>query len=111
MIAHGIPKFLGGTDTLERIGHAMENIGVPLLPSVFWGFIAATTETLGGFLIAIGYQFRIAALFLAFMMTVAALFHYSHGDAFHNITRPIELAIVFFSLIFIGPGKYSFAKG
>jgi len=109
MMAHGIPKFLGGKDTLMVIGQAMGNIGITVFP-LFWGFMAALVETLGGFLVIIGYQFRIAALFLTFTMVMATLFVYKPGSAFLDVAWSIELAIVFFSLMFIGPGKYSVDK-
>ena len=28
MIIHGVPKFLGGTETLKEVGSAMANLGV-----------------------------------------------------------------------------------
>ena len=43
-------------------------------------------------------------------MIVAALVHFSKGDGVNGASHAIELAIVFFGLIFIGPGKYSVDK-
>lgn len=112
MMAHGIPKFLGGANLLRGIGQAMEVLGISSFP-LFWGFMAALTETLGGFLMIIGYKFRITMAFLTFVMFVAFLklaYPFFSGTHILAHTHPLELGIVYFSLIFIGPGKYSVDK-
>ena len=93
----------------------MRHIGINMAP-VFWGFMAASTETLGCLLFVIGLFFRPSALMLFLTMLVAAIsdfdsargtIHSSFGEAAHAL----ELALVFFALMFIGPGKFSFDKG
>ena len=109
-MAHGIPKFLAGGSLLESIGKSMSVIGVTSFP-LFWGFMAALTESLGGFLMILGYKFRIVMMAFTFMMVVAFLTKFSPGADFVKYAWPAELAVVFFSLIFIGPGKHSVDKG
>ena len=107
---HGLPKLLAGPRTWAGVGVAMGNLGIHFYPKV-WGFLAATTEGIGGLLLAIGIFYRPVCVLLAFTMTVACLKHYSSGDDFMNKTsRPLELAIVFFGLSFVGPGRFSVDK-
>ena len=49
-------------------------------------------------------------MLLTFTMIIAALIHFGKGEGIMGASHAIELGIVFFSLIFIGPGKYSVDK-
>ncbi|GGI28930.1 DoxX family protein [Pedobacter mendelii] len=108
-IIHGFPKLAGGPDGWTGLGGSMKVVGVDFLPT-FWGFMAAVTETFGGFLLIVGLFFRPACILLIFTMIIAALVHFSKGDGLQGASHAIELAIVFLGLIFIGPGKYSVDK-
>ncbi|MGQ7853406.1 DoxX family protein [Pedobacter sp. WC2501] len=108
-IIHGFPKLAGGPDGWTGLGGSMKVIGINFLP-VFWGFMAAVSETFGGFLLIVGLFFRPALMLLIFTMIIAALVHFGKGDGLDGASHAIELAIVFFGLIFIGPGKYSVDK-
>ncbi|QDW27181.1 DoxX family protein [Pedobacter sp. KBS0701] len=108
-IIHGFPKLAGGPNGWTGLGGSMKVIGIDFLP-VFWGFMAAATETFGGFLLIVGLFFRPALILLIFTMIIAALVHFGKGDGLGGASHAIELAIVFFGLIFIGPGKYSVDK-
>ena len=66
-IMHGYPKLTGGPEMWEKIGGAMGNVGINFLP-VFWGFLAAFAEAVGGLLFALGLLFRPTAFALAFTM-------------------------------------------
>ncbi|RYU89415.1 DoxX family protein [Mucilaginibacter terrigena] len=109
MIYHGYPKLLGGTEMWAGLGSSTKYVGVTFLP-VMWGFLAALTETLGGFLILIGLAFRPAAFFLMINLIVAAATHLGKGDGLNGAAHAVELAFVFAGLIFVGPGKYSVDK-
>jgi len=108
-IIHGFPKLAGGPGGWTGLGGSMKVIGINFLP-IFWGFMAAATETFGGFLLIVGLFFRPALLLLIFTMVIAALVHFGKGDGLGGASHAIELGIVFFGLIFIGPGKYSVDK-
>lgn len=108
-IMHGYPKLLGGPERWEGVGHAMGSLGIDFFP-VFWGLMAALTETIGGILFVLGLFFRPASLFLAFTMLVAAVFHLGQGDGLMGSSHSIELGIVFLGLAFVGPGRYSIDK-
>ena len=109
MITHGLPKLTGGIEGWTGIGKSMGVIGINFLPA-FWGFMAAATEGVGGLFLILGLFFRPVNILLVFTMIIAALVHFGKGDGLGGASHAIELGIVFFSLIFIGPGKYSIDK-
>ena len=108
-IHHGWPKLMGGVPMWEKIGGAIGNFGITVYPVVF-GFLAAVSESLGGLLLILGIFFRPACFFLLTVMVVAATMHLKSGDGVNVASHAIELGFVFLSLIFIGPGVYSFRK-
>lgn len=103
---HGMGKLFGGPDRWEQIGGAMSQFGIDFLPT-FWGFMAAFAEFGGGILLALGLLFRPTLIVLLLpTMIVAATAHITGaipGSPWHAI----EAGILFFCLIFIGPGDYS----
>jgi len=104
---HGWPKLAGGVGRWKELGGAMEHVGITFWP-VMWGFLGTMAETLGALLILIGLFFRPACLVLVITMTIAAITSYSKkGGSLVEASHAIEVGIVFLSLIFIGPGKYS----
>ncbi len=108
-IIHGFPKLAGGPAGWTSLGGSMKVIGINFTP-IFWGFMAAVAETFGGFLLIVGLFFRPALILLIFTMIIATLVHFGKGDGLQGASHAIELGIVFFGLIFIGPGKYSVDK-
>jgi putative oxidoreductase len=108
--AYGWPKLAGGVDEWKNVGKAMGNLGIHFWP-VVWGFLATLAESLGAFLVAIGLFFRPACLALVFTMIVAAIkLASAKGAGIRDAGHAIELAVVFFSMMLIGPGKYSVDK-
>ncbi|MEE8328599.1 MAG: DoxX family protein [Thermodesulfovibrionia bacterium] len=103
---HGAPKISGGPEKWEKLGMTMKYVGIEFLP-VFWGFMSAVSEFIGGMFIILGLFFRPACMLLAFTMTVAAAMHLGKGDGLKGASHAIEAGVVFLSLILIGPGKYS----
>lgn len=115
-ILHGWPKLLGGPAGWSKLGAAVHAVGIhfsePLgfMHTVF-GFMAAFSETVGGLFLILGLLFRPACILLLCTMIIATAMHARAGDSFMNTTsRPLELAIVFAGLLFVGPGKFSFDK-
>jgi putative oxidoreductase len=100
---HGWPKLVGGPEKWEKVGLAMQFAGVHAVP-IFWGLAAALSLILGLF-------FRPACLLLTITMGVAANMHFGKGEGILAASHAIELGILFFSLLFIGPGRYSVDKG
>lgn len=103
---HGYPKLTGGAEAWAQLGGTMQLVGIKFAPA-FWGFLAAAAEAVGGQLLAIGLFFRVACVFLLGTMVMATVMHLSSGDEFNTYSHALESAILFLSLAFIGPGKYS----
>ncbi len=107
---HGLPKLAAGPKLWAGLGKEMIHLGIDFFP-VFWGFMAAATEGIGGILLILGICHRPVCLLLAFTMIVASVkLHHDKADFQNAASRPIELAFVFASLAFIGPGKFSIDK-
>lgn len=109
MILHGLPKLMGGPDVWNGVGKSMGNLGVTFIP-VFWGFMAAITETIGGLFLLMGLWYWPVCILLAFTMLVAGAKHLSAGDGWGGASHALELMFVYIGLIFIGPGSYSVDK-
>lgn len=106
MIFHGAPKMFGGPERWEGTGKAMAVIGIKFLP-VMWGFLASFAEFVGGIFVILGLFFRPMSFLIFFTMFIASLRGLARGNGLRGAAHPIEVGIVFLSLIFIGPGKYS----
>ena len=104
-VFHGWPKMSGGPATWESLGHATEALGIAFAPT-FWGFMAAFAELGGGLLLATGIAFRPACALLLATMIVASTRHLAQGDGLGKASHAIEAAILFLSLLLIGPGAY-----
>ena len=105
-IWHGWPKITGGPMFWEKLGMATGSVGIHFAPT-FFGFMSAFAEFGGGLCLILGIGTRLASTLLFINMAVAASMHLSHGDGLKGASHAIEDGIVFLSLIFIGPGKYS----
>lgn len=108
--ALGLMKFMGGTPVLEKLGSALQVFGISAFP-VFFGGLAALCEMLGGCLVFLGYKFRFAAFAILVVMVVAFYSQIAGSATFFQYAWALEMAAVFFGLLFIGPGKYSIDKG
>jgi putative oxidoreductase len=108
-IIHGAPKILGGPAGWHTLGKAIGAIGIHGYPT-FFGFMAAFSECFGGIFLILGLFFRPACILLAITMIVATATLVKRNEKFPTLSHPIELGIVFASLVLIGPGKYSIDK-
>ncbi len=106
LVAHGCQKFfLFG---ISGFAGFLEKMGAPAPYASAW--LSASTELVGGLLIAAGLFTRLAALPLAFNMLVAALL--AHSGYFITNTPPgreyaLNLAAAFVALALTGAGRYS----
>ncbi|MBA9075462.1 DoxX family protein [Rufibacter quisquiliarum] len=105
-ILHGWPKITGGPETWAQIGGSMGNLGISYAPT-FFGFMAAFAEAVGGLCLLLGLFFRPMTLLLFITMEVATIHHITADDGFGGYSHALEAAILFLSLFFIGPGRYS----
>ncbi len=105
-IMHGYAKIMGGSTQWLWLGSQMSFIGIQVYPT-FWGFLAACSEFFGGILLLLGLGTRFVVFFMACVMFVATIMHYTQGDPFGTYAHPLALLIVFIGLLFAGSGKYS----
>jgi putative oxidoreductase len=108
MVVFGVNKFMGGQARLEGLGQAIGVFGITFWP-LFWGFMAALTETVGGFLLVIGFLFRPAAFFLFFTLLVAVATKW--GGPFQEMAFPLVMVALFAGLLFTGPGRFQVKAG
>jgi len=106
--AHGWPNLAGGVGHWRELGHAMHYVHIYFAP-VFWGFMAASSQSIGVIFFMLGLLFRPACILLTITMAVASIMDFKSGGLVHA-SHAVELFIVFLTLIFIGPGKYSVDK-
>lgn len=106
IILHGWGKLTGGPERWKSVGSAMKHFGIDFIP-VFWGFMAAFSEAIGGALVILGLFFRPAAFLILITMIVAATRHIASGDPLSKIAHPIELGLVMILFLALGAGKYS----
>jgi putative oxidoreductase len=109
MMYHGLPKLMDGPDGWASLGKAMGNLHIHFFP-VFWGFMSAVTEAIGGLFCILGLWFRPVCLLMVINFIVAAMEHFASGDGIKGGGHAVELAFVFFGLLFIGAGVYSVDK-
>ena len=102
---HGWPKISGGPEFWAKVGGAMAVVHAPGSP-VFWGFLAACSEFVGGLCLILGVLVRPAALFMAVTMAIATTMHLTKGDGLGVASHALEDGIVFLSLLVMGPGHY-----
>lgn len=106
---HGWSQLAGGLPAWKKTGLAMKHIGITFAPGL-WGFLAAIAATIAiGFLI-LGLFFRPACLLIFLTLLVAASITVESVGLARS-AHTVEFAILVFSLLFIGPGRYSVDKG
>ncbi|MDQ3395298.1 MAG: DoxX family protein [Bacteroidota bacterium] len=107
LVFHGGPKLFGGPEMWIKVGSNMSLLGINFW-FMFWGLLAALSEFIGGILLIAGLYFTPACSLLLVTMLVATIRHLSVGDPFSTFSHPMELGIVFLSLIITGPGRHRF---
>ncbi len=105
-MCHGFPKLTAGPEVWTKLGGALSAMGINFAPT-FMGFMASISEFGGGLLLVLGMFTRPACFFLLSTMIVALIMHTRSGDPFVEYSHALESAILFLSLLFIGPGKIS----
>jgi putative oxidoreductase len=99
---HGWGKVSGGD--LSQFAQGVAAMGFPA--PLFFAWLSALAEFLGGICIVLGFATRLAAFFVFFNMSVAAFKFHAH-DPF----RVKELALAYWvmagTIVLLGAGKYS----
>ncbi|MFD1140598.1 DoxX family protein [Larkinella insperata] len=100
MLTHGWPKVAKIMAGDMAFG---DPIGIGSTPSLI---LATIAEFLGSVLLIFGFQTRAAALILAINMLVITIF--AHGsDPFSKKEMPLLYFLIYLTIFFVGPGKYS----
>ncbi len=102
------PVLWSGQRGWEHFGSAMRHLDFHS-HYAFWGFVGALAGCAGGLLMVLGLFFRIGVL-LTLAVTLVYLVGVWGAEGFHVRILPLEMSVVLFSLLFIGPGKYSVDK-
>ena len=108
-IVHGLPKLTGGPEAWRGLGGAIGVFGITFAP-VFWGFMAAFAEAVGGAALILGLLVRPFALLLLCTMIVATGMHLDAGHGFKIWSGPAGLGVVFLSLVLSGGGGLSLSR-
>lgn len=94
--AQNIPEF---ETYLQSLGFPFPTVGA---------YLSSYTEFIGGLLLLLGFQTRLATIVLIINFTVAVvLAHLSIWDTYQNTFASINLWAVCFFLLLNGPGRYS----
>ena len=109
LIPHGLQKLFGvfGGTGIARFAQIMDGAGYR--PGIFWTFVIALTEALGGLLLVLGLFTRFAALAVVIFMINAV--HFTSAKGFFWTAGGLEysLLILFVALVLLirGGGDYS----
>ena len=109
-MGHGLQKTFGmfGGPGIKGFSGFLSSLG--FAPAIFWAYLAACTELIGGLLLILGIGVRTSTIFLIVVMLVAAAkVHLSKG--FFLSSGGFEYIFVIVTacaaLIILGAGKYS----
>ena len=108
-MAHGLQKTFGafGGPGIKAFSEMLS--GLKMAPPLFWAYVAAYTELLGGLFLVIGLQTRLsAAMLLVLIVTAAITVHLKKGFFLSNggFEYTFIIACVCLALILSGPGRF-----
>ncbi len=103
LLTHGVPKF---QKLISGDFEFADPLGIGATPSLF---LIVLAEFLCPILVIIGFKTRWAAVPPAMAMLVAALIHHS-ADPIGTKEKALLFLLVFVSIMFLGPGRYSIDK-
>ncbi len=111
--AHGLQKAFGffGGPGIKGFSQMLSGLG--FAPPIYWAYLAAYTEALGGLFLIMGlYTRSSAAMLLILFITAAIKVHLGKGFFLSNggFEYTFVIAAVCLSLILLGPGKFSFFR-
>lgn len=102
MMTHGYAKVFGGG--MEKFIAGVGEMGFPAPTAFAW--LAALSELVGGFCLAIGLGTRASAFFIGVTMVVAVFVRHA-ADAFKVKELPILFLAIMVYFVFAGGGKWS----
>ncbi|MDR2807082.1 MAG: hypothetical protein LBB11_02915 [Puniceicoccales bacterium] len=107
----GIRYFAGGMATLKTLGSIFNNIGIHSAIG-FWGIITALVLILSGICFFIGFFFRTNCCVLLFIFFLKVLTYRHTLQSFFDeaYLLDVSMALLLFSFLFIGAGRFSFDR-
>lgn len=112
-MGHGMQKVLGKFGGPGIVGFSKMLSGLGFSPALFWAYVGAYTELLGGLALVIGFPVRISSVFLFIFMLVAILkVHLAKGFFLSGGGFEYNLIIIsaLLALIILGSGKYGISS-
>lgn len=106
IVAHGLPKLMGGPERWKAVGQAMSALGIHFAP-VGWGLAAALSEFGGGILLVLGLFTRLTSVVMTFTMFVATAQYFAKGSTLLQASHSIEVGIALIALALMGAGAHS----
>jgi putative oxidoreductase len=112
-IAHGLQKVFGmfGGSGVENFATMLGNLG--FAPALFWAYLAAYTELLGGICVLLGLCTRLSSISIATLIAVAA-FKVHVAKGFFLSAGGFEYTFLIFcaavALVISGGGPLSITK-
>jgi putative oxidoreductase len=107
LLIHALPKLFDGTAAWKKFWMSLEfeSIG---LPGVIMGFAILMIESIGALSLLCGYFFRVACALLSFLYGLYFFGYLYYKSGYVTLTLwSLGLAVVFFGLIYVGPGRYA----
>ncbi len=109
-VAHGLQMAFGlfGGSGVKGFSQMLSGLG--FAPAMLWAYIASYTVLLGGLLVIVGVQTRLAAaLLLIFILTAGISVHLGKGFFLSNggYEYTFIIAAICLALILLGPGKFN----
>ena len=107
LLIHALPKLFGGTAAWKKFWMSLEfeSIG---LPGAIVGLAILLIESITALFLLSGYFFRVACALLAFLYGLYFFGYFYYKSGYVTLTLwSLGLAVVFFGLIYVGPGRYA----
>ena len=107
LLIHALPKLFGGTAAWKKFWMSLEfeSIG---LPGAIMGLTILLIESITALCLLSGYFFRVACALLSFLYGLYFFGYFYYKSGYVTLTLwSLGLAVVFFGLIYIGPGRYA----
>lgn len=111
--AHGLQKVFGMFEGPGIGGFSKMLSGLGFVPPVFWAYVVAFVELIGGLCLILGIFTRIFSLLLCVVMVVAiAIVHLSNGFFMSAGGFEYQFIIIcaLITLLLLGPGKLALLK-
>jgi len=111
--AHGAQKALGLFSGPGIAGFSKMLSGMGFTPAIFWAYLAANTELIGGLFLILGICVRSSAVMLLILISVAALkVHLAKGFFLSGggFEYAFIIAVICIALIFLGAGKFAIIR-